>query len=353
MIRKSWNYFWGALFNNHSLKIILFAFVLLSALYLPRRVLRSYPIKHFKEQKANDFLLKHEHITTGSDEQNPLTIVTAFYILGSRSKHSVGDYVSWTANFFPNIQTPIVAFTSPNLTQNISEWRAGKRGIVISLELANIPPLLKHKELYAKQNSIDPEKTIHYLELYLIWNAKGWFLSQIAELNPYNSKYFFWVDAGSFRNYYGLAYWPGIFRIEQIFGNNKDTVLLGLISCPVVSNISDFQESDGPLVQDMIQGGFFGSSAYGVKWWASEYYRLHDVYITSGKFVGKEQNLMNTLALLHKDKVKLIDTRQSCYDPWFFFQPFTASEEENGLDFNKCQNGNRASTKSLSEACPM
>jgi hypothetical protein len=68
-----------------------------------------------------------------------------------------------------------------------------------------------------------------------------------------------------------------------------------------------------------------------------------------GKFVGKDQEIMNSIALLHLDKVFMLDTRGSCGDPWFFFQPFLSSKEE----LPPMCHGLNPNTTELGSICPI
>ena len=42
------------------------------------------------------------------------TLVTAYFPLSQGSKHSLGDYRTWMANFLPHVQAPIVIYLPPD-----------------------------------------------------------------------------------------------------------------------------------------------------------------------------------------------------------------------------------------------
>jgi hypothetical protein len=274
-------------------------------------------------------LLQRGYSISGEQKRSPITLITALYLIGNKSKHDTSRYLAWVSNFYPTISTPIITFTTCDLIHSLKNWRHGLPGTAICYNLDDVPAISKNKYIYSNQNAMDPEKSIHSEELYKIWNAKSWLVLQVAIWNPYKSKYFFWVDAGSFRENRAYHNWPHYPRLEDALKERDNTVLLGLIACPVIPNITNFQEDDGPLAQTMIEGGFFGSTLLGISWWASEFYRLHDKYAEQGKFIGKDQEIMNVLALRNPDRVTVIDTQlQDCSDPWFYFQPFLASKAE-------------------------
>jgi len=63
-----------------------------------------------------------------------------------------------------------------------------------------IPVIKPHRrEFETRQRDLDPEKYIHNAELYGIWTAKSWMIERAAIEDLFQSEYFFWVDAGSWR----------------------------------------------------------------------------------------------------------------------------------------------------------
>lgn len=88
----------------------------------------------------------------------------------------------------------------------------------------------------------DPEKYKHVAGVYPPWTAKPWMVREAKNFNPYHSKYFFWVDAGGFRDgswslegiyQYGFRKIKHHFRalpqkLEKLYESlPDDTVLLG------------------------------------------------------------------------------------------------------------------------------
>jgi hypothetical protein len=43
-------------------------------------------------------------------------------------------------------------------------------------------------------NKIDPEQWLHVAGVYGPWTAKPWMVRFVKDMNPYNSRYFFWVS---------------------------------------------------------------------------------------------------------------------------------------------------------------
>lgn len=44
------------------------------------------------------------------------------------------------------------------------------------------------------QHDLDPEKEVHVPAVYASFIVKPWITRRTSELNPYNSKYFYWVS---------------------------------------------------------------------------------------------------------------------------------------------------------------
>lgn len=65
-----------------------------------------------------------------------------------------------------------------------------------------MPPLASRggREWAVAQHAIDPEKHVHVPDVYGVWTAKPWIVKQAAELNPYDSEYFFWVRPSRLRS---------------------------------------------------------------------------------------------------------------------------------------------------------
>jgi hypothetical protein len=233
-----------------------------------------------------------------------------------------------------------VIYTDNESVEFLKQARRKKPIQIIPIPLWNNSFSARYKDNYTTfQYAIDPEKDIHHPELYAIWNSKVVFLKETAESNPFQSEFFLWVDVGSFRanrHVEKIFNWPDPTRVEEILSPTEpsDTMLLGLVTLDNPGLVSSWNESMGPIYEDMIQGGFFGGKLNAIQWWYNEFYRLHDVYLERGFFVGKEQNLMNTLAILNKHRVKFIDaSHYNCCDRWFFFLQVLSMKEERSSDY--------------------
>lgn len=75
----------------------------------------------------------------------------------------------------------------------------------------------------------DPEKFKHVAGVYPPWTAKPWMVREAKATNPYRSRYFFWVDAGGFRESNVKHHFRGLpQRLEEMYkGLPDETVILG------------------------------------------------------------------------------------------------------------------------------
>ncbi len=96
---------------------------------------------------------------------------------------------------------------------------------------------------------MDPEKMIHNPNLYAIWNLKAFIMDEIANLyNPFNSNFFIYVDAGSFREK-TYQNWPNLNFIKNLKSQLRNKILFGLIK--------SFNDINYSAEGDYIQGTFF------------------------------------------------------------------------------------------------
>jgi len=76
----------------------------------------------------------------------------------------------------------------------------------------------------------------------------------------------------------------------------------------------------------MILGSFFGGKSQAVLWWEAVWYAAHNEFISKKYFVGKDQNIMNSLALKYPNKVFSVRSAEGCHEEkWFSYQYFLAS----------------------------
>jgi len=128
------------------------------------------------------------------------TVVTAFYKFG-KSKHTLGEYLSWIKNFFESATSPIVCFCEN--TRLLTPLQA-KHTVVTYIETPMTGSFdlttPEWVEKWRKQLDIDPEAVIHSPELYIVWALKQEFVQKAIQRNLYSSTHFVWCDIGCFRS---------------------------------------------------------------------------------------------------------------------------------------------------------
>lgn len=281
-------------------------------------------------------------ISVQHNEQYLTTIVTAYFDLHSKAKHSAGAYADWVASFYQNVDHAMVIFTDRQTIREVEQLRAGKPTLFYVYEdLWGLPKLAAMSQAYKTiQHARDPEGDLHIPELYMIWNSKLFMLNKTSDEDWYSSEFFVWVDSGAFRAAHKLKFWPDDQQVKAVFKGNENRILLGLISQPPLEDMQTWSKSRGPYVgtSDVVEGTFFGGRREALRWYAEVFYEVHDDNVDAGFFVGKDQSLMTEIAFLYPEKFLLLDTAQvdgSCSDPWFYFEQALASQQEKNSGCNE------------------
>ena len=281
-----------------------------------------------------------------ADDKDGITVVTGYFPL-DKAKHSRSNYVLWLENLLSFCQSPMVIFTTADFHPTL--YRLRRNGSLPTLFVLDyqsplqMPPIEVLVSTYKLQHKTDPERAYHSVDLYGVWAAKSFMLNRSVELNPFRTKYFLYVDAGAFRSSgYRFERWPSKSSITTIFSHQR--LLLGMIAplprrfCPL-----QYKLSKGPINLNLVEGGFIGGSASAIIWWTSVFYTTIDKYRDMNFFVGKDQTVMNAIALVHANRINMVlSFRVSCGDVWFAFAPLFAEkiERQNRSYSSACQGQN-------------
>ena len=194
-------------------------------------------------------------------------LVSAFYPL-SKSKHSHEAYALWLSKYLSRVLTHIYFFAPPDAEPMIRQMR-GDLPMTLNTTYSSpydILPLAGLREVYDNMHDLDPEKEIHSSELYAVWAAKTFFLDegmQNMEKSGVKYDYAFWNDAGSFRDDQDYGYWPGAYRVPEIFelgSRMTGTPRKDLIFMPIWGihppRLASWKEEDGPVdISDSLSEG--------------------------------------------------------------------------------------------------
>ena len=190
-------------------------------------------------------------------------LVSALYPL-AKSKHSSADYARWLHRFLGSIDTDVYFFTTPDLASVVRDVAAVRaRSVVINTTYASpfdVPPLVGLRAAYARMHGHDRERARHSPELYAVWNAKPFFLSEGLANAGGRYRYAFWCDAGSFRSEHRYRVWPDPDRVEQLWKDmGEDRLFLPIESVPGRAH-STWKADMGPVDVDFSEGAFLNFS---------------------------------------------------------------------------------------------
>ena len=270
---------------------------------------------------------------SGSGTSRNQTTVISQYFKIDRGKHTDLEFQNWIKNFLISVKSPLVLFTDnssiskelldlrKNLTTKIyiysNHWEILKE----IEQKRNKNYTLNYKQI---QNTLDPEKSIHTPDLYVIWNIKSYITNKIAQENPFNSEIFIYTDSGAWRHE-ALLDWPNEFFIKNVSNIIQEKILLG--------QISDADKSVHIPLVDCIQGTFFMGSKIGISNFEKYFWEIHDQRFDQGLFIGKDQTMMNIFAF-KSNKSHLIKRLKASgtncmkhIDIWFFYQYYLASDK--------------------------
>jgi hypothetical protein len=183
--------------------------------------------------------------------------------------------------------------------------------IFISMEIKDFYSYKKFGKEFNESFYIDRENSYHTVPLYLVWGEKCSFLKKAILNNYFNSKCFYWVDAGIFMKPYLIhkyINWPST---KKCFENPR--VLINSIR-----NVSDSEKKD-ILNFDLkahkkfqrkinVGGGIFGGQPNYLLKFIDYYYDTIKLFISHKIFIGKDQNLFAFVVFSHPEIIKLIQS---------------------------------------------
>lgn len=258
-------------------------------------------------------------ITRQEDQKGHITFVTAYYNVPNKYNKSKDNvYIDWITNFigFAN-QVPLIVFSTGKDLKNLRVIAKHAKNIrFVDLPMDQFQTHAYRSQL-EQQKQIDPEKDIHTLELYMIWNEKPYFIKRAMDLNIFNSTHYCWVDIGMVRDSRlssVMLNFPQSSSLKYFY--NIDKVCFSVIE---PKNLSNFKSTDSFGISIInktqhktvcISGGFFFGRKENLLVFIERYYKLFDTYIHQGVFAGKEQNLMANIISNHIEDFIVFDAHK-------------------------------------------
>ena len=240
------------------------------------------------------------------------TVVTAYFNI-PKSKANHETYARWMKNMLA-IQNRMIIFCDAASFKLIRSLRANNPcpTIIVQTKFEEFH-CYKYLDIFKAQHSIDRERSIHSVELYLIWNEKSNFLKRATEIEksfkePHNTK-FVWCDIGCFRvpNTRFLK-WPDASKIP-------DDKMLLLEVLPLNKLTQDLSKID------YIGGTIFAGSSDAILKWHDVYYAMLERLYDRGTFVGKDQTIMSSIYIDQPELCFCVKSPRGIYD-WFYLQDY-------------------------------
>ena len=171
-----------------------------------------------------------------------------------------------------------------------------------------------YKNFYNEFNKsfyIDKEKSYHNVPLYIVWAEKCKFLQKAIINNYFNSKCFYWIDAGMFRETRSemtkyINTWP---TTKKCFEDPR--VFMGLVKYFPDEEKQKIINLDYNAIQKLINdknvdASMFGGSRANTLKFIDFYYNALRLFIRHNLFIGKDQNIFTFVAFSHPQEINLI-----------------------------------------------
>jgi len=231
------------------------------------------------------------------------TVVSSYYPLPS--KHTPEMYMEWIVQFWPVCPCALVFYTEPNLVPLFQEIFKGRQALtrVIGIPFTQLRAFKKlSPSVWNEAWAHDPEKEIHSSELYAIWYEKKEFVLRTIDANPFYSEKFVWCDGGICRR----PEWVPLLQFFPISSRIPEGKVLLLQIDPF--KYEDVLPAEDGICGDFsrrssVGGGIIASDIAGWKTWSRAYDAMLLRYYLSGRFIGKDQNIMASILLERGDLV--------------------------------------------------
>ena len=261
---------------------------------------------------------KYENVSKSKFQENikymqdDLTLVTAYYKI--KSKHTYSEYLK-RLNSFMQLNHSIVFFTSKSLVNILKEMRPKhllNKTVFIETEIEDFYSYKNFGKEFNKTFYKDRERRYHTVPLYIVWAEKCTFLKKAILSNYFNSKCFYWVDAGYFMTCYPISKyinWPStkkcceeprvLISSLRIVNDSERNKLLNF----------DFKAHKRLQRRNTVGAGVFGGHPNNVLKFIDYYYDTIRLFISHNIFIGKEQNLFAFVTLSHPEIIKLVPSK--------------------------------------------
>jgi hypothetical protein len=188
-------------------------------------------------------------------------------------------------------------------------------------------------EFWEGQFRMDDEASIHKgYQLYWVWALKPVLLADAIGRNIFGSDYFFWIDVGCQRS-------------DENFGRSLRTAPPQVRSSNRVffANIFNFTREDlvvrpdgtaeSLYIPDRLAGAVWGGRATAVLAFRDSYFRVFNRLTDIGRFVGKDQTIMNIACVENAPDLCAMVRPKERYNPWFYMVPFLLGDTPSDVPY--------------------
>lgn len=266
------------------------------------------------------------------------TIITALFLVNSTKRHSDQEYIDLMARLFSNNDSMVI-FTSPDLAPKLKQIRGGKpeRTVVIPMELSETKVARIYAPEFWSRVSEDGNGTrkVHGIhsglnyEIYQIWNSKVEFVKLASDMNPFQSNFFAWVDAGLIR----WDQYTNSTILDRIPPELPDNKMALLDVTPILLRKNYHQ----------MGGGFIGGYKPAVDLYYTKYYEKIQEYANSTtryNLLSNEQIILHDTCTENPGLCFVIWAKRAKHNPltpclthpYFYMLPFLNEREYNIME---------------------
>lgn len=251
-------------------------------------------------------------------DHKPPLFVTAYY--PGPAKHAEEQYLQWARRLFRSAPGEIVCFVPDEQIQTLMRSTALARNVEFCVLPFMQLPAIRMVGDWRAQIALDPERARHgnSTHLYVVWNSKT-FLVQRALVDRSGSRAAFWIDVGYVRSVLTEMQLRGCAR--RLSRESSDASKMHLLSLKpfdreeVAAAATTHPDKFNGKVR--LGGGMYGGHVSAWEKWAVAYEGALRMHAGDGCFVGKDQNIMATIALQHSGLCALWSASRERGDPWF------------------------------------
>ena len=154
---------------------------------------------------------------------------------------------------------------------------------------------------------------LHSFPLYLVWAEKCNFVRKAILKNYFNSKCFYWIDSGWFRQYEEMKNfsngWPSP---KKCYEDNRVLInFVGNFTKKEKKGIINFEiDMIKKLIGEInVAAGMFGGQKENLIRYIYKYYKSIDLFEKHKMFIGKEQNIFAYVSLKYPEIVKILESK--------------------------------------------